>query len=91
MSVLENSLFSLGSAHCIIVLGSAQCIIIVLGSVHCVFILGSAYFLCFRECSEPTLKRFGGKATDYSPRAKIRQRLGYVQHKELLLMPLIRG
>ncbi|XP_062617999.1 holocytochrome c-type synthase-like [Saccostrea cucullata] len=30
-----------------------------------------------RECSEPRLKRFGGKAKDYSPRAKIRHWLGY--------------
>lgn len=29
------------------------------------------------ECTNPKLKRFGGKATDYSPRAKIRNWLGY--------------
>ncbi|KAL4236247.1 hypothetical protein ACF0H5_004634 [Mactra antiquata] len=30
-----------------------------------------------RECPNPRLKRFGGKATEYSPRAKIRSWLGY--------------
>lgn len=30
-----------------------------------------------KECSEPKLKRFGGKAKEYSPRAKIRGWLGY--------------
>lgn len=30
-----------------------------------------------RECCSPKLKRFGGKATDYSPRARIRHWLGY--------------
>lgn len=30
-----------------------------------------------RECSEPRLKRFGGKAKEFSPRAKIRNWLGY--------------
>ena len=29
------------------------------------------------ECCEPKLKSFGGKATDYSPRARIRQLMGY--------------
>lgn len=29
------------------------------------------------ECPAPKLKRFGGKATDYSPRAKIRHWMGY--------------
>uniref|UniRef100_A0A0V0GBM4 Holocytochrome c-type synthase n=1 Tax=Triatoma dimidiata TaxID=72491 RepID=A0A0V0GBM4_TRIDM len=30
-----------------------------------------------RECCTPKLKSFGGKATDYSPRARIRQMMGY--------------
>lgn len=30
-----------------------------------------------RECCTPSLKKFGGKATDYSPRARIRSWLGY--------------
>lgn len=30
-----------------------------------------------KECMEPKLKSFGGKATDYSPRARIRQMMGY--------------
>ncbi|XP_069128052.1 holocytochrome c-type synthase-like [Argopecten irradians] len=30
-----------------------------------------------RECSKPALKKFGGKATEYSPRAKIRSWMGY--------------
>jgi cytochrome c heme-lyase len=30
-----------------------------------------------RECAEPKLKSFGGKATSYSPRARIRHWLGY--------------
>lgn len=30
-----------------------------------------------RECCTPRLKKFGGKATDYSPRARIRSWLGY--------------
>lgn len=30
-----------------------------------------------RECTNPKLKRFGGKATEYSPRAKIRNWMGY--------------
>ncbi|XP_075529184.1 cytochrome c heme lyase isoform X2 [Dermacentor variabilis] len=30
-----------------------------------------------KECCTPRLKRFGGKATDYSPRARIRSWLGY--------------
>ncbi|XP_041786476.1 holocytochrome c-type synthase-like [Anopheles merus] len=30
-----------------------------------------------RECGNPRLKSFGGKATDYSPRAKIRNMMGY--------------
>ncbi|XP_057318798.1 holocytochrome c-type synthase [Microplitis mediator] len=30
-----------------------------------------------KECGTPKLKSFGGKAKDYSPRAKIRQLLGY--------------
>lgn len=29
------------------------------------------------ECKEPKLKKFGGKASDYSPRAKFRHFLGY--------------
>uniref|UniRef100_A0A1B6LET3 Holocytochrome c-type synthase n=1 Tax=Graphocephala atropunctata TaxID=36148 RepID=A0A1B6LET3_9HEMI len=29
------------------------------------------------ECGDPKLKSFGGKATDYSPRARIRQLMGY--------------
>nr|CAG4651292.1 EOG090X0CJG [Simocephalus serrulatus]SVE94474.1 EOG090X0CJG [Simocephalus serrulatus] len=29
------------------------------------------------ECGQPRLKSFGGKAKDYSPRAKIRQMMGY--------------
>lgn len=29
------------------------------------------------ECGDPRLKSFGGKATDYSPRARIRQLMGY--------------
>jgi cytochrome c heme-lyase len=29
------------------------------------------------ECKSPKLKKFGGKATDFSPRARIRQLLGY--------------
>ncbi|XP_071150227.1 holocytochrome c-type synthase-like [Mytilus edulis] len=29
------------------------------------------------QCSEPKLKKFGGKATEYSPRARIRNWLGY--------------
>ncbi|XP_049823067.1 holocytochrome c-type synthase [Aethina tumida] len=29
------------------------------------------------ECMDPRLKSFGGKATDYSPRARIRQMMGY--------------
>lgn len=29
------------------------------------------------ECSDPRLKKFGGKATEYSPRARIRNWLGY--------------
>lgn len=29
------------------------------------------------ECTDPRLKSFGGKASDYSPRARIRQLLGY--------------
>lgn len=33
--------------------------------------------LHYNECSRPKLKSFGGKATDYSPRARIRQLLGY--------------
>jgi cytochrome c heme-lyase len=28
------------------------------------------------ECGDPRLKSFGGKATDYSPRARIRQLMG---------------
>lgn len=30
-----------------------------------------------RECMNPKLKRFGGKATEYSPRARIRHWMGY--------------
>lgn len=30
-----------------------------------------------RECIDPKLKSFGGKATQYSPRARIRNWLGY--------------
>lgn len=30
-----------------------------------------------RECGDPRLKSFGGKAKDYSPRARIRYWLGY--------------
>lgn len=30
-----------------------------------------------QECMEPKLKSFGGKATDYSPRARVRQLMGY--------------
>lgn len=30
-----------------------------------------------KECCSPKLKKFGGKATDYSPRARIRHWLGY--------------
>ncbi|KAJ8880244.1 hypothetical protein PR048_016710 [Dryococelus australis] len=30
-----------------------------------------------RECSDPRLKRFGGKAQEYSPRARVRHWLGY--------------
>lgn len=30
-----------------------------------------------KECGDPKLKSFGGKATDYSPRARIRQLMGY--------------
>lgn len=30
-----------------------------------------------RECGNPKLKSFGGKAKDYSPRARIRQLMGY--------------
>ncbi|KAH9366599.1 hypothetical protein HPB48_010270 [Haemaphysalis longicornis] len=30
-----------------------------------------------KECCTPSLKKFGGKATDYSPRARIRSWLGY--------------
>ncbi|XP_053388555.1 holocytochrome c-type synthase-like, partial [Mercenaria mercenaria] len=30
-----------------------------------------------RECTNPKLKKFGGKAKDYSPRAKIRSWMGY--------------
>lgn len=30
-----------------------------------------------RECSNPKLKKFGGKAKDYSPRARIRNWMGY--------------
>ncbi|XP_049288582.1 holocytochrome c-type synthase [Anopheles funestus] len=30
-----------------------------------------------RECGNPRLKSFGGKATEYSPRAKIRNMMGY--------------
>ncbi|XP_065353652.1 holocytochrome c-type synthase [Cloeon dipterum] len=30
-----------------------------------------------KECGDPRLKSFGGKATQYSPRARIRQLLGY--------------
>jgi len=33
--------------------------------------------LHYRECNCPKLKRFGGKATDYSPRARMRHWLGY--------------
>ena len=29
------------------------------------------------ECTNPKLKSFGGKATDYSPRARFRQLMGY--------------
>jgi len=29
-----------------------------------------------RECGNPKLKSFGGKAKDYSPRARIRQLMG---------------
>ena len=28
------------------------------------------------ECGNPKLKSFGGKATDYSPRARMRQLMG---------------
>lgn len=31
-----------------------------------------------KECGHPRLKSFGGKATDYSPRARFRSLLGYV-------------
>ncbi|XP_060070373.1 holocytochrome c-type synthase-like [Ylistrum balloti] len=30
-----------------------------------------------KECSTPALRKFGGKATEYSPRAKIRSWMGY--------------
>nr|CAD7589661.1 unnamed protein product [Timema genevievae] len=30
-----------------------------------------------KECADPRLKRFGGKATEYSPRARIRHWMGY--------------
>ncbi|XP_033737831.1 cytochrome c-type heme lyase-like [Pecten maximus] len=30
-----------------------------------------------KECATPALKKFGGKATEYSPRAKIRSWMGY--------------
>ncbi|GAB0087575.1 Cytochrome c heme lyase [Sergentomyia squamirostris] len=33
--------------------------------------------LHFRECQYPRLKSFGGKATDFSPRARIRSWMGY--------------
>lgn len=31
----------------------------------------------YDECQHPKLKSFGGKAKDYSPRARIRQMMGY--------------
>lgn len=31
-----------------------------------------------RECGHPKLKSFGGKATQYSPRARIRSWMGFV-------------
>lgn len=31
----------------------------------------------FAECQEPKLKKFGGKASDFSPRARIRNWMGY--------------
>lgn len=30
-----------------------------------------------RECGHPKLKSFGGKASDYSPRARFRNLIGY--------------
>ncbi|XP_023018707.1 cytochrome c heme lyase [Leptinotarsa decemlineata] len=33
--------------------------------------------LHYNECKDPRLKSFGGKATDYSPRARMRQLMGY--------------
>ncbi|KAG5900517.1 hypothetical protein JTB14_010926 [Gonioctena quinquepunctata] len=33
--------------------------------------------LHYKECRDPRLKSFGGKATDYSPRARFRQLMGY--------------
>jgi cytochrome c heme-lyase len=33
--------------------------------------------LHYRECQTPKLKKFGGKASEYSPRAKIRNWMGY--------------
>ncbi|KAK4876344.1 hypothetical protein RN001_012766 [Aquatica leii] len=33
--------------------------------------------LHYKECANPKLKSFGGKATEYSPRARIRHLMGY--------------
>ena len=32
----------------------------------------------FSECEEPKLLKFGGKASEFSPRARFRSWLGYV-------------
>lgn len=34
-----------------------------------------------KECGHPKLKSFGGKATQYSPRARIRSWMGFVVQK----------
>ena len=38
----------------------------------------SDYCLFHSECDQPKLLKFGGKATEFSPRARIRGWLGYV-------------
>eukprot|EP00118_Oscarella_pearsei_P004945 m.21983 g.21983 ORF g.21983 m.21983 type:complete len:135 (+) comp28258_c0_seq3:3-407(+) len=40
-------------------------------------LLQKMHSLCNRECRNPKLKSFGGRAKDYSPRARIRQWMGY--------------
>jgi hypothetical protein len=51
-----------------------------MGGIHAmtVAVLVIKSFLYFRKCPTPKLKKFGGKATEFSPRARIRGWMGFV-------------